>query len=193
MSSLSAMSRRALVGAQIDKLAEYDESLSDIAAEATSLRDELGRLRAEAARLTDLLAERDDAVSRLDREHADASREAQAAALSLRKTQARLEVSREQVSTLLRQQHALLARLDEAERLLTLATQTGSRLRDSLVERERTIEGLRAEARTRGHSQHAPRPAAEGRPQAAALSASAVFRPATAAPNPTPPASGRDA
>jgi len=118
MSSLSAMSRRAVIGAQIEKLSEYDASLTDIAAELTELRDELVKLRAEAARLTDLVAERDADISRLERERDDASSEAETAALSFRKSEARLEVSRRQVSTLLRQQHAFLARLDEAERRL---------------------------------------------------------------------------
>lgn len=201
MSSLSAMSRRAVIGAQIDKLAEYDASLTDIAAEMTALRDELGRLRAEAARLTELLAERDTAVSRLEREHGDASREAHAAALSFRKSEARLEVSREQVSTLLRQQHALLARLDEAERRLTEAADTQRRLRAGLAERERTIEELREEVRRtageraawearstalareldlataeRGHPPLPPSPADEGRPEDAAASSTRHLR-----------------
>lgn len=130
MSSLAATSRRALVGAHVDALAGYDDSLTDIAAELGDLRDELRRLRADAARLTELLAERDAAVERLEHAQADASREAQAAALSFRKAEARLEVSREQVSTLLRHQHALLARLDEAERTIESLRETARRAVD---------------------------------------------------------------
>ena len=146
MPSLSAMSSRAVIAAQIDKVAEYHANLVDIAAEVTGVRGELAQLRAEAARLAELLADRDDALTRLEREHADASDEAQAATASLRRSDVRLGASREQVATLLQEQHALLARLGDAERRISAAEETGRRLRDALADRELTIEKLRERA-----------------------------------------------
>jgi chromosome segregation ATPase len=146
MSSLSALSSRAVIAAQIDKVAEYHASLVDIAAEVTGVRAELAQLRAEAGRLTELLAERDDALSRLEREHADASDEVRSATASLRRSDVRLGASREQVATLLQEQHALLARLGEAERRIRDAEDTGRRLRDAVADRELTIERLRERA-----------------------------------------------
>jgi chromosome segregation ATPase len=146
MPSLSAMSSRAVILAQIGKVAEYHASLVDIAAEVTGVRAELAQLRAEAGRLTELLAERDDALSRLEREQADASDEARAATASLRRSDVRLGASREQVATLLQEQHALLTRLGEAERRIGDAEDTGRRLRDALADRELTIEKLRERA-----------------------------------------------
>ena len=147
MSSLSAMSSRAVITAQIDKVAEYHASLADIAAELTGVRDELVRLRTEAARLTTLLAERDDTVARLEHEHADTLDEARAASASLRKSDARLGVSREQVATLLQEQRELLTRLGEAERRVAQEAGAARALRDDLAERERTIVELRERGR----------------------------------------------
>jgi chromosome segregation ATPase len=148
MPSLSAKSRRAVIGAQIGRLAGCDASLSHIAADVTGMRHELTRLRAEAVQLAQLLAEKDTALSRLEREHADASHEAQAASASLRKSEARLVVSREQVATLVREQGLLLSRLGETERGLARAEDTSSGLHDAIGERERTIEQLREWARS---------------------------------------------
>ena len=143
MPSLSAMSSRAVIAAQIDRVAKYHASLVDIAAEVTGVRGELAQLRAEAARLAELLAEREDALSRLEREHADASDDARAATASLRRSDVRLGASREQVATLLQEQHALLSRLGHAERRIADAEDAGRRLRNALADRELTIERLR--------------------------------------------------